>query len=29
MYNEKGQEVAFGTGHFAKSKIPLSEEIGY
>jgi len=29
MYNEKGQEVAFGTGYFAKSKIPLSEEIGY
>ena len=29
MYNEKGQEVAFGTGHFAKSKIPLSEKISY
>jgi uncharacterized protein (TIGR00369 family) len=29
LYNERGKEVAFGTGNFAKSKIKLSEEIGY
>lgn len=29
LYNEQGKEIAFGTGHFAKSKIPLSPEIGY
>ena len=29
LINEKGQEVAFGTGNFTKSKIPLTEEIGY
>ena len=29
VYNEAGKEVAFGTGHFTKSKIALSEEIGY
>lgn len=29
LYNEEGKEIAFGTGHFAKSKIALSEEIGY
>ena len=29
LFNEEGQEIAFGTGHFAKSKIPLTEEIGY
>jgi len=29
LYNEAGKEIAFGTGNFAKSKIPLSEEIGY
>ena len=29
LYNEKGKEIAFGTGHFAKSKIALTEEIGY
>ncbi|WP_420583244.1 PaaI family thioesterase [Reichenbachiella sp.] len=29
MINEAGKEIAFGTGHFAKSKITLSEEIGY
>jgi len=27
--DEKGREIAFGTGNFAKSKISLSEEIGY
>ncbi len=29
LYNEDGKEVAFGTGNFAKSKIELSEKIGY
>ncbi|TMM57127.1 PaaI family thioesterase [Maribacter algarum] len=29
LYNEEGKEVAFGTGNFAKSKILLSEDIGY
>ena len=29
LYNEEGKEIAFGTGHFAKSKFALSEEIGY
>ncbi|MGH1365146.1 MAG: PaaI family thioesterase [Calditrichia bacterium] len=29
LFNEAGKEVAFGTGHFAKSKVVLSEEIGY
>ncbi|WP_103069121.1 PaaI family thioesterase [Aquimarina sediminis] len=29
LYNEEGKEVAFGTGNFAKSKIELSEKIGY
>ncbi len=29
LVNEKGQEVAFGTGNFAKSKIALTEKIGY
>lgn len=29
LYNEAGKEIAFGTGNFAKSKIALSEEIGY
>ena len=29
LYNEDGKEIAFGSGHFAKSKIPLSSEIGY
>lgn len=29
LYNEAGKEIAFGTGNFAKSKIELSEEIGY
>ncbi len=29
LYNQDGKEVAFGTGNFAKSKIGLSEKIGY
>jgi len=29
LLNEEGKEIAFGTGNFAKSKIKLSEEIGY
>ena len=29
LYNEVGKVVAFGTGNFTKSKIPLTEEIGY
>ncbi len=29
LYNEAGKEIAFGTGNFAKSKVELSEEIGY
>lgn len=29
LYNEQGKEIAFGTGHFAKSKFALSEDIGY
>ncbi len=29
LYNEDGKEIAFGTGNFAKSKIELSEKIGY
>lgn len=29
LYNEENKEVAFGTGNFAKSKIELSEKIGY
>lgn len=29
IYNEDGKEIAFGTGNFAKSKIDLSEKIGY
>jgi uncharacterized protein (TIGR00369 family) len=29
LYNEAGKEIAFGTGNFAKSRIRLSEEIGY
>jgi len=29
LYNELGKPVAFGTGNFARSKILLSEEIGY
>lgn len=29
LYNEDGKEIAFGTGNFTKSKIPLSGDIGY
>ena len=29
LYNEEGKKVAFGTGNFAKSRIGLSEKIGY
>ncbi|MBQ0733767.1 PaaI family thioesterase [Aquimarina celericrescens] len=29
LYNEDGKEIAFGTGNFTKSKIELSEKIGY
>ena len=29
LLNEKGKEIAFGSGHFAKSKIALTKEIGY
>ncbi|MEM9327105.1 MAG: PaaI family thioesterase [Bacteroidota bacterium] len=29
LINEKGREIGFGTGHFMKSNIDLTEEIGY
>jgi len=29
LYNEANKVVAFGTGHFAKSRVMLSEDIGY
>jgi uncharacterized protein (TIGR00369 family) len=29
LFNDKGQEIAFGTGDFTKSKIELTEKIGY
>ena len=29
LYNKDGKEIAFGTGNFARSKILLSEDIGY
>jgi len=29
LVDEKGKEVAFGTGHFMKSQIELSTQIGY
>ena len=29
LYNEAGKELAFGTGNFSKSRIKLSEKIGY
>lgn len=29
MYNEAGKEVAFGTANFVKSKVALTEDIGY
>jgi len=29
LLNEQGKEIAFGTGNFMKSKVALTEEIGY
>lgn len=29
LYNQQGKEIAFGTGNFAKSRVVLSEAIGY
>jgi len=29
LFNEAGKEVAFGTGHFMKSRVELTEGIGY
>jgi len=29
LFNESGKEIAFGSGSFAKSKVKLTEEIGY
>ncbi len=29
LKNEDGKEIGFGTGHFMKSSIDLSEQIGY
>lgn len=29
LYNEAGKKVAFGTGNFMRSKMALSEDIGY
>jgi len=29
LINDQGKEIAFGTGHFAKSKVALTEDIGY
>ena len=29
LYNQEGKEIAFGSGHFTKSKIALSKNIGY
>lgn len=29
IFNEAGKEIAFGSGNFIKSKIELTEEIGY
>lgn len=29
LYNDKGKEIGFGTGNFAKSRVTLSKEIGY
>lgn len=29
LVDEKGREIAFGTGNFAKSRVALTEEIGY
>jgi len=29
LYNQEGKEIAFGTGNFTKSKMLLSENVGY
>ncbi len=29
LVNEKGKEIGFGTGNFARSKVELTKEIGY
>jgi len=29
LYNEQGKEIGFGTGNFAKSRVKLSDTIGY
>lgn len=29
LFDESGNEIAFGTGHFVKSKVKLTKEIGY
>ncbi len=29
LVNQEGKEIAFGSGHFAKSKVALTEDIGY
>ena len=29
LYNEQGKEIAFGSGTFMRSKMPLTEDIGY
>lgn len=29
LYDERGKEIGFGTGNFAKSKVMLNPEIGY
>ncbi len=29
LYNEQGKLIAFGSGNFSKSKVALTEEIGY
>ena len=29
LYNQDGKEIAFGTGHFAKSKVQLTDLEGY
>lgn len=29
LFNEHGKEIAFGSGHFAKSNVRLTEDIGY
>lgn len=29
LFDQRGREIGFGTGNFAKSKVILTEEIGY